>query len=206
MIRPAIVVVIEHRDAEGLRRGIAETGFLRDVFERTVAIVVKQAALAVSSDKKIVEAIVVVVADSHAHSIEVDVQARLVRHVGERAVVIAVIELRCRVLLYVAGPVHPIDKKNVRPAVIIVINEGDAGPHGAGKEFLAEGAIVVCEADTGLLCDVTELNGRGFRRVFDSGLRNDKYCQRDDENRTERTLHHASQSRPTPSASAALLM
>jgi len=58
----------------------------------------------------------------------------------------------------VAGPVHAVHKKNVRPAVIVVINEGHTRSHGFGKKFLPEGAIVVDEVEPGLLCDIPELN------------------------------------------------
>src|SRR6266487_6303816 len=37
-----MVGVIEHRDAEGLRRGIAETGFSRGVFKCSVAAIVPE--------------------------------------------------------------------------------------------------------------------------------------------------------------------
>ena len=131
---------------------------MRDVGERAVAVVVKKVALAVGGDEKIVVAVVVVVADGHSHSKHLDVESRFVRYVGERAVVIVVIELGRRVLLNVAGPVHAIHEKNVRPAVVVIVNEGHTGSHGFGKKFLSEGGIVVHEMDPGGLRDVPELN------------------------------------------------
>jgi len=131
---------------------------LRDVCKSAVAVVVKKVVLAVGSHKKIIEAVVVEVADGNAHSKHFHVQARFVSHVHERAVMLVVIELGRRVFLDVAGPVHAIHKKNIRPAVIVVINEGHTRSHGFGKIFLPEGAIVVDEVDPGLLRDIPELD------------------------------------------------
>src|SRR5260370_3321438 len=102
--------------------------FLRDIRESAVAVVVKKAALAVGSDKKIVVAVVVVVTNRYAHSKHFDVEPSFVRHVGEGAVMIVVIELGRGVLLKVAGPVHAIHKKNVRPPVVDVVNESNTSP------------------------------------------------------------------------------
>src|SRR5256885_914046 len=95
--------------------------------------------------------------DLHAHSKHLHVQSRLVGYVGEGAVMIVVIELRRRVLLKVAGPVHAIHEKNVRPAVVVVVNEGHTWSHGFGEKFLSESAIVVDETEPGLLRDIAEL-------------------------------------------------
>src|SRR5260370_12693324 len=104
-------------------------------------------ALSVGSDEKIVEAVVVIVADGHAHSKQLDVEARLVRYVRERAVMIVVIELGCRVLLNMAGPVHAIHEKNVRPAVVVIINESHARSHGFPQEFLPTNPFVVTHSN-----------------------------------------------------------
>src|SRR5260370_20398492 len=136
----AIVVVVDRggADAEFLRP--QQASFLRDVGECTVAVVVKKMALAVGSEKKIVVAIVVVVADGHAHSKYFHVQSCLVSYVGEGAVMIVVIELGRGVLLNVARPIHSVHTANIRPAVVGVVNEGHTRPHGFRQEFLTEGA------------------------------------------------------------------
>src|SRR6267154_2543155 len=126
-------------------------------------------ALAVGSDEK------VVVADGNTQSKHLDVEPGLMGYVGEGAVMIVVIELGRGVLLGVAGPVHAVYKKNVRPAVIVVIDESDAGSHGFRQEFLAERAIVVNEADSGKLRDVAELNRGGFWRRSDSCFSGENY-------------------------------
>ena len=49
----------------------------------------------------------------------------------------------------VAGPVGAVDEEDVLPAVVVVVDEGDARAHGFREPFLAEGAVVVGEVDSG---------------------------------------------------------
>src|SRR5437762_7761143 len=83
-------------------------------------------ALPVSGDKKIVIAIIVIVAHRHAHPEEFDVEPRLARHIGECAVMIVMIELRRRAFLLVSGPAHSVSQEKARPAAVVVIEEGQA--------------------------------------------------------------------------------
>src|ERR1700737_2162857 len=122
-IEMSILVVVNPRGAGAEFLGPQEAGFLRDIRESAVAVVVKKVALAVGSDKKIVIAVVVVVTNRYAHSEHFDVEPSFVRHVGERTVMIVVIELGRGVLLNVAGPVHAIYEKHVRPAVVVIVDE-----------------------------------------------------------------------------------
>src|SRR5467141_8337 len=115
-------------------------------------------ALPVRSDEKIVKPVVIVVTHGHAHPEHLNVESCFVSYVSESAVMIVVIELGRRVLLNMAGPVHAVHEKNVRPAVVVVVNEGNTGSHGFGEEFLPERAMVVNEVDPGLLRDIPELN------------------------------------------------
>ncbi len=154
----AVFVIVHPRGAGAEFLGPQQAGFLRDIGERAIAIVVKKAALSVGGDEKIVEAVVVVITNGHAHAEHFHVQSRLAGYVGERAVMIVVIELGCGVFQNVAGPIHAVHKKNVRPAVVVIVNEGHTGSHGFGEEFLPEGAMVVNEVDPGLLRDITELH------------------------------------------------
>src|SRR6266481_5655046 len=132
--------------------------------------------LGVCGDEEIVEAVVVVIPHGHAHSEHLNVEASIVRHVREGAVMIIVVELGCRVFLNVAGPVHPVDEENVRPAVVVVVNESNARPHSLRQEFLSKSAIVVNKANAGLLRDVTNLNRSSFRGGSDSNLCDEKNC------------------------------
>src|SRR6266571_2141523 len=91
-------------------------------------------------------------------------------------------------LAKVAGPVHAVDEKNVRPAVVVVVDEGHAGAHGFREIFCAEGAVVVEEMDSGLWRDVAELNSGGFGRSANTGVHNQGKSNR---KCGERTFHQA---------------
>src|SRR6266849_3163674 len=130
------------------------------------------------------------------------------RDIRERAVMIVAIQLRRGMFLNVARPVHPVDEENVRPAVVVIVNEGHARAHRFGQEFLPEGAIVVDETNPSLLRNVAKLNRHRFSGCSDSCL-----VMRSASSKKIRaiasgrfTIPPMIQSRPTPSASATLLM
>ena len=69
-------------------------------------------------------------------------------------------------LLAMAGPIPTVDQQDVGPAVVVIVNEGATRTHGFGQPFLAEGAVIVGEMDSGLGGDVAEgdvLLGSAFR-------------------------------------------
>ena len=115
--------------------------------------------MAEGSDVEIVVAVVVVVADSAAHAIHLNVEAGLFGDVGECSVVVVAIECRVGLALRVAGPIHRVDKEDVLPAVVVVVDEADAAAHGFRKILFAESAAVAREMDSCLRSDVGELNG-----------------------------------------------
>src|SRR5467141_1071835 len=121
-------------------------------------------ALPVRSDEKIVKPVVIVITHGHAHPEHLNVESCFVSYVSESAVMIVVIELGRRVLLNMAGPVHAVHEKNVRPAVVVVVNEGHAWSHGLRQKFLPEGSIIVNESNSGLLSDITKGHGTGIGR------------------------------------------
>ncbi len=160
----AVAIVIDPDSAgRELVRTPEPRGF-GHVRKRAVAVVVEEMALADSSNKDVVEAIVVVVADRDAHPKKRNVQARPARHVGEGPVVIIVVKLqRGRAAFgamgWMAGPVLAVDQQDVRESVVVVIDEGAAGTHGFRKPLLSEGSVVVGEMDAGLRGDVAEADG-----------------------------------------------
>ena len=62
-----------------------------------------------------------------------------------------------------AGPVLAVHEQDVGPAVVVVVDEGAAWPHGFGKPLFPEGAVVVGEVDAGLGGDVAEGDGWAWR-------------------------------------------
>src|SRR5258707_2482836 len=94
---------------------------------------------------------VVLVGDGNGNAVHLHVEPSFVRYVGERSVMIVVIELGRGVFLRVTGPVHAVYQENIWPAVVVVIDESDAGAERLGQEFLPERSIVMREANPGLL-------------------------------------------------------
>src|SRR5882762_8073606 len=127
-----------------------------DLGECSVAVVVKEATLSERGYEEVVEAVVVVIADRYTHAIHFHIEAGFVGYVSECSIVIVVIKLGSGVLLLMTRPVHPIDQKNVGPAIVIVIDESDARAERFRQEFLSERAIVVSKANAGLLSYVAK--------------------------------------------------
>ena len=78
-------------------------------------------------------------------------------HVREGAVAVVAVEGERRRRasgLFVPWPEAGIDKEHVLPAVVVEVQEGDAGAHRLGQQLLAEGAVGVPEVDAGLLGDI----------------------------------------------------
>ena len=121
-------------------------------------------AAANGGDIDVVESVVVIVADSAAETIHFNVESGLVRYISKCAIVIIVIESRIGFDGAVPRPVHGIDKENILPAVIVVIDNANAATHGFGKIFFAEGAAVVLEVNAGLGGDVGEGDWAGRPR------------------------------------------
>ena len=129
-------------------------------------------------DVDVVVAVVVVVADGAAHAVHLDVEAGLTRYVGKSSVVVVVVERGVGLARAVAGPVHGIDEENVLPAVVVVVDEADAAAHGFRQIFLAEGAAVVLEMNSGLRGDVGEVNRTGGPSAAADGWRLSKATAR----------------------------
>ncbi len=80
-------------------------------------------------------------------------------YVGERSVVIVVIELqRGGAAVGMSGKVFAVDQQDVGIAVVVVVDESAAWAHGFGQILLAEGAVVVGEVDAGLGGDVVKVD------------------------------------------------
>src|SRR5581483_8059400 len=117
-------------------------------------------------DKEVVVAIVVVVADGHAHAVEGDRKAGLPGDIGERAVAVVVVEderAARGVGGDMAGPVVSPNDENVEPAVVVVVEERAAAAHRLREPLLAERAVDARAVHSGSLRDVLKLN-RGYGR------------------------------------------
>src|SRR6476661_2939154 len=110
----------------------------------------------------------------------------------------------------VAGPVHPVHEEDVRPAVVVVIDESNARSERLRQIFFSKRAIVVDKVNSGLLRDVTKRHARRTRGSWCARSRKcrKKQSHREHQKNRSRLLHFATAfpSRPTPRASATRLM
>src|SRR6266550_9268659 len=116
----------------------------------------KQMALTERGNEKIVEAVVVVVANRNPHTEHWNRESGLRGNIGERTVVIVVIELGRRLWTRMSGPICAVGKQDVGPAVVVVVNEGAARAHGFREIFFSKCAVVVGEVNAGLGSDVAK--------------------------------------------------
>src|SRR5215471_1812065 len=130
-------------------------------------------ALSDGRNKYVVVAVVVIIANRHAHTIEADSQSRTGGYISECAVAIVVKKLNRAVAgTGVSRPILTVDQENVREAVVIVVNECAAGSQSFRQVFLAECAIVVDKANARGLRDIGKVNFRvealrsGWRRIL----------------------------------------
>ncbi len=137
-IEVAVAVVVDECAARVPARAFARhAGFLADIGESAVAVVVIENVLAEVGDEQIVPAIVVVVADANALSPAGVRDAGLRGHVGESAVAIIAKKMRSR--LAAGGKAfqpRAVHEKNIEPAVVVVIVEGDAAARGFQQIFV----------------------------------------------------------------------
>ena len=105
-------------------------------------------ALPHASNENIWKAVVVVIADGHAHAIHLDIETGGFGDIAKRSVAIVAIQLHGGSLALVARPVHRVHEQNVLPAVRVVIQEGATGAQRFRQEFAAIGAIVLAKMNT----------------------------------------------------------
>ena len=136
--------------------------FFADVGKCSVAVVVVENIFAVVGDVQIFEAVIVVIADAHALSPASVSQAGFFGDVGECAVVIVAIEVAGRHLAgrqrFQLGAVHD---ENIRPAVVVVIKNGDARSRRFNDVFFCVFAAKNYRCnEPGLLRDIGEMHDR----------------------------------------------
>ena len=119
-----------------------------------------QTILSVVGDVQIFPAIVVVVADAHALAPSGGGQPGFRGHIGERPVVIVVIQvIGGSVLLRESFERRAVHDENVGPAVVVVIKDGDAGAGGFNDVFLGVDSRQkhLCNESSRLVGDVREV-------------------------------------------------
>src|SRR5215472_6146547 len=156
-IELAIAVVIHPGCAGGEFTRPPQPRRLGYIGKRAVAVVVEKMTLAEGRDEDIVEAVVIVIADCNPQAVEGNGQTGLAGDIAKGSIMVVVIELRRgRPHLRMSGPIRAIDQQNVGVTIVVVIDEGTAGPHSLRQILFPECAIVVYEADAGLSADIAE--------------------------------------------------
>src|SRR5262249_17506841 len=99
----------------------------------------KKMALTQRRDEKIVEAVIVIVADGDTETEHWNSKPSLVGHIRKSAVVIVVVKLQCGgSAMRMTGPVVAIHEEDVGISVVVVIDEGTSGTHGFRQPLFAE--------------------------------------------------------------------
>ena len=93
--------------------------------------------------KNVREAIIVVIADGHAHSIHFDIQAGRASNVSERSIAIVAVQTQSRFLPLVAWPIHTINQQNVLPAVVVVVEKCATRAQRLRQKFPSEGSAIM---------------------------------------------------------------
>ena len=109
----------------------------------------EQPVLTYAGDQNVGEPVVVIVPNGHAHAVHFYIESGASSDVGEGAVAVVAIKPRRGAALLVAGPIHPVNQKNVLPAVAVVVEESTTRTQSLGQELSAEGSTVVLELDSG---------------------------------------------------------
>jgi hypothetical protein len=124
----------------------------------------KKVTLPERRDEEIVVTIVVVVADGCAQTKHWNSKTRLASHIGESSVVIVVVQPHCSDGFDMSGEITAVDKEDVWPSVVVVVNEGATWAHGFGQILLPEGSVVVSKVNAGLRRDVAEGDGVNLQK------------------------------------------
>src|SRR5205814_456719 len=173
-IETAVAIVVDESAASvPALPGAGDASFFADVGEGAVAVVVVEDVFPEVRDEEIVEAVVIVIADADALSPAGMKQAGFGGDVGESAVAIVFEKM---IGGFLAGgktfEAPAVDEKNVQPAVVVIIVEGDAAAGGFEKIFIfvlaAENGFGV---EAGFARDVEEGNAKIVRGSNGGGLR-----------------------------------
>ena len=164
-IQQTIVVIIEPARRNGPwllpGAGVRQSRPLRHVIERTIPTIAVQNVSIDTGDEQVGGAVIIVVGGRNAHGKPFPANASLGRHVGECAVafvpVEAVVVGGIRFFqLRLAGSVHEVD---VGPAVVVIVEDGDAGNHRLDLMLIAGRRIPQDKFDSGARRHVVKSDG-----------------------------------------------
>src|SRR5689334_7310867 len=124
----AVIVVIEPGGAGCPSAGICHPRALSDVSEGAVSIVVVQNAPAISKNKQVREAIIVVIPDGHAHAKQAfRSYACFLRNVAESAVaIVAVQSASQRIFWLIDSRCRAVSKVQIEKSILVTVNPSAA--------------------------------------------------------------------------------
>ncbi len=173
-------IVIEVHPGCGRRpTAAAGAGALRDIGEGSVSVVVIEMVAAEAGYIEIVVSVIVVVADSYAHVVSDTLKASLLRYILKGSVRLLMVEavpilraglLRDRSLGRGIAERRSVGEEDVESAVVVVVEESDAGSHGFDQIFFVGVRGLCQEVDVALLRDVDEVAGNDLRRFCRVGV------------------------------------
>ena len=132
----------------------------RGIHESSFAGVTKKTALTDARDENVGKAIVVVISDGHAHSVHLEIQSGILRHVGKSAVAVVAVELQSGTLAFVTGPVHAVHKKDVLPAVAVVVEKRAARAQRFREQLATIGAAIVLKVNSNRIRNIGQTESK----------------------------------------------
>ena len=161
-----------------------ESNFFCDISESAVAVVVQQHVVTPEGNKQILPAIVVIVTRTDPLPPARQRDPGLLGYVSERAIPIVVIKVAGRFLpLRKTCQSAPVYQEHVRPAVIVIIEKGDAAPSRLDDVFLPLLiAVHGLGRESGTRRDVDEIH---FRRSREGTLGSSAFTRLLSEHRSE---------------------
>src|SRR5882724_7506589 len=123
----AVAVIISKRSARAPASRVADPSLHRDVAKRSVTIIFIKEGTSKTGDIEVVPAVVVVIPYRRSKAPAALCQAGLLRHVGERPVMVVVIQLARRASArFQIFEGRTVDQENVRPAVVVIVDKSNA--------------------------------------------------------------------------------
>ena len=138
--------------------------------------------MAVARDEQIVEAVVVIIADRYARRIADSLESGLHGYIFKCSVrflvvqpvpVVGPIFLGNRALGHGIVNARSIREENVETAVVVIVENGDARPHGFEKIFPGGFRSLLLEVNPGLFRHVDEFSRNCDLRILRRGVRQD---------------------------------
>ena len=158
------------------------------------------------------QAVVVVIAHRHAHSVKAGVQTRSHGDVFEVSRAFVPVERHRgwfrRVCLRFPSPVGRVDEEQVLVAIVVEVKERHSAAHRFGQQLVPVGAVLMNECQAAGRGDIRELRIRNFRQRFCGRVRGcgrgwlaGPHCrgtiEPPDRNGRDRRDDHTHQQRPT---------